>query len=201
MLLPVLYPFCNSYYQYWQYTYIVGLWCRLDLGFINKKDTISKTSYLYDKYAYLRLISKLNMVYNHNSQKDKIGYGNIRFSIAQLINSFYRIMIIVLMKNMIWHSFPIVLLWFNNWVYIYNTYLYFSESNCLSKLSKLTHLDLSQNYFDKEILRSLGALPVLKYLDLTDNSMEGPLSSKGTCIFEFSLSRIPWKSLDKIEIL
>ena len=92
MLLPVLYPFCNSYYQYWQYTYIVGLWCRLDLGFINKEDTISKTSYLYDKSAYLRLISRLNMVYNHKTpQKDKIEYGNIWFLIAQLINAFSRI--------------------------------------------------------------------------------------------------------------
>ncbi|XP_030968106.1 receptor-like protein 56 isoform X1 [Quercus lobata] len=51
------------------------------------------------------------------------------------------------------------------------------ESNCLSKMSKLAHLNLSWNHFDKEILRFLGALPVLKFLNLSYNHMEGPLSS------------------------
>ncbi|XP_065624357.1 receptor-like protein 56 [Quercus suber] len=51
------------------------------------------------------------------------------------------------------------------------------ESNCLSKMSKLAHLNLRSNYFDKEILRFLGALPVLKSLDLSNNYMKGPLSS------------------------
>ncbi|KAM3699504.1 hypothetical protein ACJW31_05G030600 [Castanea mollissima] len=51
------------------------------------------------------------------------------------------------------------------------------ESNCLSKMSKLAHLNLSENYFDKEIIRFLGVLPVLKSLDLSYNYMEGPLSS------------------------
>nr|XP_023908206.1 LRR receptor-like serine/threonine-protein kinase FLS2 [Quercus suber] len=51
------------------------------------------------------------------------------------------------------------------------------EPNCLSKLSKLTHLNLRENKFDKEILRSLGALPVLKSLDLSYNNM-WPLSSQ-----------------------
>ncbi|XP_030968997.1 receptor-like protein 56 isoform X3 [Quercus lobata] len=53
------------------------------------------------------------------------------------------------------------------------------ESNCLSKMSKLAHLNLSWNNFDKEILRILGALPVLKSLDLSYNQMEGPLPSHG----------------------
>nr|POF04396.1 lrr receptor-like serine/threonine-protein kinase gso1 [Quercus suber] len=51
------------------------------------------------------------------------------------------------------------------------------ESNYLSKMSKLTQLNLGGNNFDKEILRSLGALPVLKSLDLSFNNM-WPLSSK-----------------------
>nr|POE70885.1 putative inactive leucine-rich repeat receptor kinase xiao [Quercus suber] len=52
------------------------------------------------------------------------------------------------------------------------------ESNCLSKLGKLTHLNLGSNSFDKEILRFLSALPALKSLDLSSNiNMEGPLSS------------------------
>ncbi|XP_050285641.1 receptor like protein 21-like isoform X2 [Quercus robur] len=51
------------------------------------------------------------------------------------------------------------------------------ESNCLSKMSKLAHLNLRANYFDKEILRSLGDLPVLQSLDLSYNYMKGPLSS------------------------
>ena len=73
----------------------------------------------------------------------------------------------------------------------------FTESNCLSKMSKLAHLNLSWNHFDKEILRFLGALPVLKSLDLSYNLMEAPLSSHGTCKFKFSFSRIPLKSLEK----
>ncbi|KAM3747363.1 hypothetical protein ACB098_05G029300 [Castanea mollissima] len=44
-------------------------------------------------------------------------------------------------------------------------------------MSKLTQLNLRDNNFDKEILRSLGALPVLKSLDLSFNNM-WPLSSK-----------------------
>nr|POF04999.1 lrr receptor-like serine/threonine-protein kinase gso1 [Quercus suber] len=51
------------------------------------------------------------------------------------------------------------------------------ESHCLSKMSKLTQLNLGHNNFDKEILRSLGALPVLKSLDLSFNNM-WPLSDK-----------------------
>uniref|UniRef100_A0A7N2LNG9 Leucine-rich repeat-containing N-terminal plant-type domain-containing protein n=2 Tax=Quercus lobata TaxID=97700 RepID=A0A7N2LNG9_QUELO len=51
------------------------------------------------------------------------------------------------------------------------------ESDCLSKLRKLTHLNLAWNNFDNKILRSLGALPVLKSLDLSWNNI-WPLSSK-----------------------
>nr|POF04997.1 lrr receptor-like serine/threonine-protein kinase erl1 [Quercus suber] len=51
------------------------------------------------------------------------------------------------------------------------------ESNCLSKMRELARLNLGSNHFDKEILRLLGALPVLKSLDLRYNYMEGPLSS------------------------
>ncbi|KAL4625755.1 hypothetical protein ACB092_05G047800 [Castanea dentata] len=51
------------------------------------------------------------------------------------------------------------------------------ESNGFSNMSKLTQLNLGDNNFDKEILRSLGALPVLKSLDLSFNYM-WPLSSK-----------------------
>ncbi|KAF3951926.1 hypothetical protein CMV_022474 [Castanea mollissima] len=52
------------------------------------------------------------------------------------------------------------------------------ESNCLSKLTKLTHLNLSRTHFDKENFRFLGALPVLKSLDLSYTHMKGPLSGK-----------------------
>ena len=52
-------------------------------------------------------------------------------------------------------------------------------------MSKLTQLNLRDNNFEKEILRSLGALPILKSLDLSSNNM-WPLSSKGMCISEFS---------------
>ncbi|KAF3958891.1 hypothetical protein CMV_016242 [Castanea mollissima] len=51
------------------------------------------------------------------------------------------------------------------------------ESNGFSNMSKLTQLNLRDNNFDKEILRSLGALPVLKSLDLSFNNMWS-LSSK-----------------------
>ncbi|XP_075666534.1 receptor-like protein 56 [Castanea sativa] len=51
------------------------------------------------------------------------------------------------------------------------------ESNGFSNMSKLTQLNLRENNFDKEILRSLGALPVLKSLDLSSNNM-WPLSRK-----------------------
>ncbi|XP_030969718.1 putative receptor-like protein 8 [Quercus lobata] len=40
------------------------------------------------------------------------------------------------------------------------------------------HIDLSWNLLQKDILRFLGALPDLKYLDLSYNEMQGPLSSK-----------------------
>ena len=60
-----------------------------------------------------------------------------------------------------------------------------SESDCLPNLRKLTHLNLAWNNFDNKILRWLGALPVLKSLDLSNNRF-WPLSSKGTCISEFS---------------
>ena len=86
------------------------------------------------------------------------------------------------MNNMIRHSFRIV---FMN---LTIGCIFLSESNCLSKLNKLTHLDLSWTHFDKENLRFLGALPVLKSLDLTNTRMAGPLSGKGMYIYEFSSS-------------
>ncbi|KAL7196138.1 hypothetical protein ACSBR1_036205 [Camellia fascicularis] len=52
------------------------------------------------------------------------------------------------------------------------------DSKILSKLSKMRHLDLSANRFDKNVLRILGALPSLKFLSLEDNGMEGPLSNQ-----------------------
>ncbi|KAG2696104.1 hypothetical protein I3760_07G043200 [Carya illinoinensis] len=58
------------------------------------------------------------------------------------------------------------------------------EFHGLSKLSKLKHLDLSGNYFGKQILRVLGAqLPALKSLSLFDNRIEGPLSIKDLANF------------------
>ena len=86
------------------------------------------------------------------------------------------------MNNMICHSIRIA---FMN---LTIGCIFLSESNCLSKLTKLTHLNLSWTRFDKENLRFLGALPVLKSLDLSFTFMEGPLSSKGMYIFEFSSS-------------
>ena len=97
-------------------------------------------------------------------------------------------MIIVIMNTL----FSDCIHGFNNWLN-----MSFTESNCLPKMSKLVHLNLSWNYFDNVILRFLGALPVLKSLDLSNNYMEGPLSSHGTCKFKFSSSRIPWKSPEK----
>ena len=91
-------------------------------------------------------------------------------------------MIIVIMNTLISHCIH----GFNNWLN-----MFFTESNCLSKMSELAHLNLSWNSFDKEILRFLGALPVLKSLDLSYNYMKGPLSSHGTCKFKLSSSRIP----------
>ena len=97
-------------------------------------------------------------------------------------------MIIAIMNTLLSHCIH----GFNNWLN-----MIFTESNSLSKMSKMVHWNLSQNQFDKEILRFLGALPVLKSLDLSHNYMEGPLSSHGTCKFKFSFSRIPWKSVEK----
>ena len=86
------------------------------------------------------------------------------------------------MNNMICHSFRIV---FMN---LTIGCIFLSESNCLSKLTELTHLNLSWTHFDNEILRVLGALPVLKSLDLSNADMKGPLFGKGMYIFEFSSS-------------
>ncbi|KAB1218733.1 LRR receptor-like serine/threonine-protein kinase GSO2 [Morella rubra] len=49
------------------------------------------------------------------------------------------------------------------------------ECRGLSNMTKLMHLDLSYNLFDKDILRCLGALPALQSLHLQDNRMEGRL--------------------------
>ena len=86
------------------------------------------------------------------------------------------------MNNMICHSIRIA---FMN---LTIGCIFLSESNCLSKLTKLTHLNLSSTHFDNENLRFLGALPVLKSLDLTNTRMAGPLSGKGMYIYEFSSS-------------
>ena len=74
----------------------------------------------------------------------------------------------------------------------------FSESDFLSKLRKLTDLNLAENDFDNKILRSLGALPVLKSLDLSLNNL-WPLSSKGTCISEFSSQEYHEKVYTKLK--
>ncbi|XP_028067326.1 receptor-like protein 56 isoform X1 [Camellia sinensis] len=52
------------------------------------------------------------------------------------------------------------------------------DSKLLSNLSKMRHLDLSGNHFDKDAFRILGALPSLKFLSLLFNQMEGPLSNQ-----------------------
>ncbi|XVF18361.1 hypothetical protein REPUB_Repub11eG0014800 [Reevesia pubescens] len=51
----------------------------------------------------------------------------------------------------------------------------------LSKLRKLRYLTLYENYFKKDIMRFMGSLPSLRYLDLSNNGMEGSLSSHGLC--------------------
>ncbi|KAM4113359.1 hypothetical protein ACJW30_05G215000 [Castanea mollissima] len=56
-----------------------------------------------------------------------------------------------------------------------NGFLTVQEFKSLSKLSKLKHLDLGGNHFDKGILRSLGALSALTSLKLDSNEMEGLL--------------------------
>ncbi|XP_022720762.1 receptor-like protein 12 [Durio zibethinus] len=48
----------------------------------------------------------------------------------------------------------------------------------LSKLRKLEYLDLSYNYFNKDIMRLLEFLPSLKFLKLFWNDMEGSLSDQ-----------------------
>ncbi|KAL7179982.1 hypothetical protein ACSBR1_043233 [Camellia fascicularis] len=58
------------------------------------------------------------------------------------------------------------------------------DSKLLSEWSKVRHLDLSRNSFDKDILRILGALPSLKFLSLHNNAMEGPLSNQGLASFD-----------------
>ena len=65
-------------------------------------------------------------------------------------------------------------------------------------MSKLTELNLRGNNFDKEILRSLGALPVLKSLDLSFNNM-WPISSKGTYISKFSSQEYHEKVYTKLK--
>ncbi|XP_012073127.2 receptor-like protein 15 isoform X2 [Jatropha curcas] len=50
-----------------------------------------------------------------------------------------------------------------------------ADSKILSKLNKLEHLDLSWNVLDKEVLKVLGEFSALKYLDLHNNFMAGPL--------------------------
>ncbi|XP_042987428.1 receptor-like protein 14 isoform X6 [Carya illinoinensis] len=69
-------------------------------------------------------------------------------------------------------------------LYHMEVHLSIKEFHGLSKLSKLKHLDLSGNYFGKQILRVLGAqLPALKSLSLFDNRIEGPLSIKDLANF------------------
>ncbi|KAL7249701.1 hypothetical protein ACSBR1_011809 [Camellia fascicularis] len=62
---------------------------------------------------------------------------------------------------------------------VYNKYKE-KDSNLLSNLSKMRHLDLSYNNFDEDAFRILGTLPSLKFLSLVSNSMEGPLSNQAT---------------------
>ena len=95
------------------------------------------------------------------------------------------ITIIVLMNNMIWYSFLILLI--NLTIdFIIIIIIIISESNYLFKLSKLTDLNLRDNYFDNKILWSFGALLILKSLDLSFNNMWS-LSSQSTCILKFFL--------------
>ena len=58
---------------------------------------------------------------------------------------------------------------------------FFTEPNRFTKLNKLTGLILRDNSFDKEVLKFSDALPILIYLDLYGNKMEGSLLSEGTC--------------------
>ena len=58
---------------------------------------------------------------------------------------------------------------------------FFTKPNRFTKLNKLTGLILRDNSFDKEVLKFSDVLPVLIYLDLYGNKMEGPLLSEGTC--------------------
>ncbi|KAI7980465.1 Receptor-like protein 15 [Camellia lanceoleosa] len=62
---------------------------------------------------------------------------------------------------------------------IADTFLDYSK--LLSNLSKMRHLNLSKNNFDKNAFRILGALPSLKFLSLESNRIEGPLSNQGLC--------------------
>ncbi|KAL7179991.1 hypothetical protein ACSBR1_043242 [Camellia fascicularis] len=58
-----------------------------------------------------------------------------------------------------------------------------SDSKLLSKLTKIRHLDLRGNHFNKDAFRILGALPSLKFLSLENNRMERPLSNQGLTSF------------------
>ncbi|GMQ09022.1 hypothetical protein CsSME_00052525 [Camellia sinensis var. sinensis] len=58
-----------------------------------------------------------------------------------------------------------------------------SDSKLLSNLSKMRHLDLSGNHFDKDAFKILGALTSLKFLSLESNRIEGPLSNQGLTSF------------------
>ena len=163
--------------------------CTLDLHFINKKGrNKSPHIVLNDKCTYLFLLSKLHMVSNSKtSHINNAGCSNdrTRNHIRFLINhSFTYLFLYYDYCDNEYTPFPLYS-WINNWLN-----MFFTESNCLSKMSKLAHSNLSWNYFDNEILRFLGALPVLKSLDLSNNQMEGPLLSHGTCKFKFSSSRI-----------
>ncbi|KAI7985753.1 Receptor-like protein 9a [Camellia lanceoleosa] len=57
------------------------------------------------------------------------------------------------------------------------------DSKLLSNLSKMRHLNPSNNNFDKDAFRILGALPSLKFLSLESNRIEGPLSNQGLTSF------------------
>ncbi|XP_059652362.1 receptor-like protein 14 isoform X2 [Cornus florida] len=69
----------------------------------------------------------------------------------------------------------------NNWM---EGSLPVKDYQTLSKLSKLEHLNLSYNNFNKEILKWLANLPVLKFLSLQGNWMEGPLSNNDLISFK-----------------